>query len=132
MPRLKRMMQVLILLILPFLAVGGSFEVCHEAEHHACSHRGISECGLRDVVRDCCSAPGTHCRHGHHHERILLLLDAGSRVRNDEVFSLVSVRSAGHDIADIGQRFLGSKAMLMQYPQRLQPAVCRQLMPLRC
>lgn len=132
MPRLKRMMQVLILLILPFLAVGGTFEVCHEAEHHACCHRGISECGLRDVERDCCSARGTHCRHGHHHEQIRLLLDAGSRVRNDDFSSVVSACCAGHDVADIGQRFLGSKAMLMHYPRRLRLAGYRQLMPLRC
>lgn len=132
MPRLKKMMQVLILLILPFMAVGGTFEVCREAEHHAHCHSGISECCLREEVGDCCAVPGTHCRHGHHHELIRLLLDAGLLEENDFSPSEVSGCCAGRDVADIGPCSHGRKAMPTHHARRLLLSACCLLIPLRC
>lgn len=73
-------MQVLVLLLLPVLAAGTSFEVCKgrevclshdEQQHMACC--GHHEGGVLPESQTC------HCSHHHHHEQIQWLMDVGTR-----------------------------------------------------
>ena len=75
-----RVMQVLVLLLLPVLAAGTSFEVCKgrevclshdEQQHMACC--GHHEGGVLPESQTC------HCSHHHHHEQIQWLMDVGTR-----------------------------------------------------
>lgn len=73
-------MQVLVLLLLPVLAAGTSFEVCRgrevalfhdDRQHMECCghHAGVAS----PEVQTC------HCSHHHHHEQIQWLMDVGAR-----------------------------------------------------
>lgn len=80
MSRFLKVMQILILLLLPVLAAGTSFEVCNGREEFLC-HGGqqhMTCCGHHEgqviLWEESC-----HCSHHHHHEQIRLLMDIGER-----------------------------------------------------
>lgn len=80
MSRFLKVMQILILLLLPVLAAGTSFEVCKGREvalfHDDQQH--MTCCGHHEgqVIP---GADSCHCSHHHHHEQIRLLMDIGER-----------------------------------------------------
>lgn len=103
-----KVMQVLILLLLPVPVAGVSFEVCegdctaliHEHAHHragACGHHH-EDAALREDA-------SCRCTHHHRHEQVRLLLDAGERP------SRVSV-----SVASVGMPFLS--VLLLHTPVR--------------
>lgn len=84
--RIRLIIQMLIIMLLPVLATGVGFELRDShccAEVHACDHAHESDAMHRP---DCCC-----CRHHHHHEKLQLMLDAG--LRSEHEVCCASVRA---------------------------------------
>lgn len=125
-------MQVLVLLLLPVLAAGTSFEVCkggevalfHDGQQHmvCCGHHA----GEMSPESQTC-----HCSHHHHHEQIHCLMDIGARPERLFVATLVAVRPVpAPDMLLPGQRKIGVEAS--EPPGRKLSPTGWHLLPLIC
>lgn len=124
-------MQVFVLLLLPVLATGTSFEVCngrdvallHDSRQHVacCRHH---ECEVSPEAHTCqCSR--------HHHEQIHWLMDIGARSERLFVETLATVRPMALSVMLLsGQR---GTVVIMSAPtdRKLSPMSCC-LLPLIC
>lgn len=132
MSRFLKVMQVLILLLLPVLAAGTSFEVCkgrevalfHEDQQHmtCCGHH---EGQVMPRAESC------HCSHHHHHEQIHLLMDTGERPVRLYIAAAAAVQpTAPLCLPSVERRESG--VMVLPPPGRkLSPSGC-YLLPLIC
>lgn len=87
-------MQVLVLLLLPVLAAGTSFEVCKGREI-ALFHDGQQHmvcCGHHEGEVSSPETQTCRCSHHHHHEQIHWLMDIGARPERQFVTTLATVR----------------------------------------
>lgn len=114
-------MQVFVLLLLPVLATGTSFEVCNGRDVACCRHH---ECEVSPEAHTCqCSR--------HHHEQIHWLMDIGARSERLFVETLATVRPMALSVMLLsGQR---GTVVIMSAPtdRKLSPMGCC-LLPLIC
>lgn len=127
-----KMMQVLILLLLPLPAVGWGYEVCYGENHQAHTPVGWADCCCHGAVGDCCHNQGKHHRHGHHHERIRLMLDAGLRDGKDGLLPPV-VTGHAEQVAELYRFcFHSGRTEPLSVACGLLPLTRTCLPPMRC
>lgn len=136
MHRLLKVIQVMILLLLPMLAVGVTFEVpepgccvmllhCEHRHGGCCAHHGADAVQMGDDGCDC------RCSH-HHHERVRLLLEVGEcPVRFPMVApQIVCLPEQEMPLPQGGSD--GRCLPVIAAPDDIRPAMRCRLRPLRC
>lgn len=126
-------MQVLVLLLLPVLAAGTSFEVCKGREV-ALFHDGQQHmvcCGHHEGEVSSPEAQTCHCSHHHHHEQIHWLMDIGARPERLYVETGTAARPMPAPVMLLP--VLRESSILASVPpgRRLSPTGC-YLLPLIC
>ncbi|MBQ8516910.1 MAG: hypothetical protein IJ498_04950 [Akkermansia sp.] len=132
MSRFLKVMQVLILLLLPVLAAGTSLEVCkgrgvalfHENQQHmtCCGHH---EGQVVPVDESC------HCSHHHHHEQVYLLMDIGERPVRLYIADAAAIQPTAPLCLPLVDRREPAVAASAPPGRKLSPSGC-YLLPLIC
>lgn len=127
-----RVMQVLVLLLLPVLAAGTSFEVCrgrevalfHDDRQHmeCCGHHA----GVVSPEAQTC-----HCSHHHHHEQIQWLMDVGTRPERLFVAMFAAPRPMSSPVVLLPES-QGAGVFLTAPPGRKLSPTGWHLLPLIC
>lgn len=127
-----RVMQVLVLLLLPVLAAGTSFEVCkgrevclsHDEQQHmaCCGHHA----GVASQESQTC-----HCSHHHHHEQIRWLMDVGARPERLFVAMYAATRPMSSPVELLPEP-QGAGVILTAPPGRKLSPTGWHLLPLIC
>ena len=126
-------MQVLVLLLLPVLAAGTSFEVCKGREV-ALFHDGQQHmvcCGHHEAEVSSPEAQTCHCSHHHHHEQIHWLMDIGERPERPFVTTLVTVRPMPEPVMLLPRLRESGISVSVPPGRKLSPTGC-YLLPLIC